>query len=142
MAFGHGKKQAFKLDNSAGVLVALTSYIRDIAMPRGLDTAEVSVLNTDDKAYIPGQGDGTISLSGPLDPVLDAHMDGVLTALKNGTLATASFEYGPQGSASGAVRYYGECILTSYEPGGGVGGAMEWSAECQLSGAVTRGVWP
>ena len=54
---------------------------------------------------------------------------------------TLSFEYGPEGSASGRIKYTGECIMTSYEVSAAVGDAVQASADFQVTGAITRGTW-
>ena len=56
-----------------------------------------------------------------------------------GQSATLSFEYSPEGTAGGKVKYTGECILTSYSLSSPVGDVVGYSADLQVSGDVTRG---
>ena len=56
-----------------------------------------------------------------------------------GQSATLSFEYSPEGTASGKVKYTGEAILTNYAISSPVGDVVGYSADLQVSGAVTRG---
>lgn len=137
MAFSHGKDTVFKLDNSGGTLVDLTAYMLSVGFPQEIDMAETSVFGTSAKTYVAGMSDGTLSVEGRYDPVPDAQ----LSSLK-GLAASSTFEYGPQGSASGAVKYTGECRLTSYEVSGDTGDMCGLTAEFQLTGAVTRTTWP
>jgi hypothetical protein len=138
MAFVHGKKSGFKLDNSAGSLQDLSTYFTDLAFPQTLDVAEVSTLGDNSKEYVVGLADRTISGSGKWDAALDSHMSLLINALLTGTLASATFEYGPEGTTSGKVKYTGECFVTSYEASGGIGDAVGFSFEAQVSGDVTR----
>lgn len=138
MAFVHGKAGYFQLDNSAGTLVDLSTYTNDVGFPREVSADETTTFGASDKSYIVGLGDQKLSLSGVFDPTLDAHMAGVIAAHKEGTLATASIVYGPQGSTSTNIKYTAESIVTSYEVSQKVDGVIEWKAELQITGAVTR----
>ena len=136
MAFVHGKSATFKLDISAGTLVDYSSYLEDISFPRSVETAETTTFGSSAKSYITGLSDATISLSGKFDATADATLAGVL-----GQAASISFEYGPAGSASGAVKYLGEAIMTSYEVSATVGDVVTASVELQVTGAITRTTW-
>ncbi len=117
MAFDHGRKSVVTLDNSGGTPVNISAFATDVAMPRSVDMAEVSVFGNDTKQYIAGLEDGTISISGPYDPVIDAQIDGVIVAIRTGTLATASFQYDPQGSTMG--RPFASRVRARWRPAGG-----------------------
>jgi len=133
MAFVHGKSAVFKLDNASGSLVDYSSYLEDISFPRSIETAETTAFGSSAKSYITGLTDATISLSGKFDATADSTIAAVV-----GQSATLTFEYGPEGSASGKVKYTGECIMTSYEVGATVGDAVTASVELQVTGSITR----
>ncbi|QDP46755.1 MAG: hypothetical protein Tp156SUR915002_45 [Prokaryotic dsDNA virus sp.] len=134
MAFVHGKSSVFKLDNSGGSLTDISSFVNNVDFPETADVAETSTLGSSNKSYIAGLKDATISLSGLFDATVDAILGAVI-----GQSATLSFEYSPEGTASGKVKYTGECILTSYSLSSPVGDVVGYSADLQVSGAVTRG---
>ena len=134
MAFVHGKSSVFKLDNASGSLTDISSYVYNVDFPETADVAETSVLGASAKSYIVGLKDSTISLSGLFDATLDAIAGAVV-----GQSATLSFEYSPEGTASGKVKYTGEAIMTNYSLSSPVGDVVAWSADLQVSGAVTRG---
>ncbi len=136
MAFTHGSKAIFKLDDANGTLTDISAYITRVSIPRNADTVEVTTLGYTDKGYIAGLKDATISIEGIFDPAVDVILDAAL-----GASATKSFEYGPQGSGVGSLNYTGECICTSYEPETGIDGAGTFSAELQVSGIITRGTY-
>lgn len=139
--FRHGKGSYFQLDNSSGSLVDLSSYINEVGFPREVETGETTAFGSSAKSYIVGLSDATISISGMFDATVDAHISGVITALGSGSQATASFEYGPEGSAGSRIKYSGECLITSYEVSGSVGDVVTFSLELQVTGAVTRGTF-
>lgn len=134
--FRHGKSTVFKVDNSGGTLTDISNSLTDVSFPQSVDTAETSAFGSSAKTYVVGLTDATISVSGMFDATVDAHLSGILAQA-----ATVSFEYGPEGSTSGFVKYTGESILTSYEKSGAIGDMVSFSAEFQVSGAVTRGTY-
>ena len=134
--FRHGKSTVFKVDNSSGTLTDISNTLTDLGFPQTVETAETTSFGSSAKTYVVGLSDSTVSVSGNFDATVDAHLAGIL-----GQAASVSFEYGPEGSTSGYVKYSGEAILTSYEKSGAVGDVVTYSAEFQVTGAVTRGTW-
>ena len=134
MAFVHGKSSVFKLDNAGGSLTDISAFVNNVDFPETADVAETSVLGASNKTYIVGLKDATISLSGLFDATVDAILGAVV-----GQTATLSYEYSPEGTASGKVKYTGEAILTNYALSSPVGDVVAYSADLQCSGAVTRG---
>lgn len=133
MAFVHGKDSVFKLDNSGGSLTDISAYVNNVDFPETADVAESSVLGSSSKQYLVGLKDSTLGLTGFFDATADAIFGAVL-----GQSATLSFEYSPEGTSSGKVKYTGECILTNYALSSPVGDVVAYSADLQVSGAVTR----
>jgi predicted secreted protein len=134
MAFTHGKDSVFKLDNASGSLTDISSFVNNVDFPESADVSETTTLGADNKTYIAGLKDATISLAGLWDATADAIFGAVV-----GQSATLSYEYSPEGTASGKIKYTGEAILTSYAISSPVGDAVGYSADLQVSGAVTRG---
>ena len=134
MAFVHGKNSVFKLDNASGSLTDISAFVNNVDFPETADVAETSVLGASNKTYIVGLKDATISISGLFDATVDAILGAVV-----GQTATLSYEYSPEGTASGKVKYTGEAILTNYALSSPVGDVVAYSADLQCSGAVTRG---
>lgn len=134
--FRHGKSTVFKVDNSGGTLTDISNTLTDVSFPQSVDTAETSAFGDSAKTYIVGLTDSTISISGNFDATVDAHLASIL-----GQSASVSFEYGPEGSTNGLVKYTGECYLTSYEKSGAIGDVVSFSAEFQVTGAVSRGTY-
>ena len=134
MAFTHGKDSVFKLDNASGTLTDISTYVNNVDFPETADVSETTTLGADNKTYIAGLKDATISLSGLWDATADAIFGAVV-----GQSATLSYEYSPEGTATGKIKYTGEAILTSYAISSPVGDAVGYSADLQVSGAITRG---
>ncbi len=133
MAFVHGKDSVFKIDNASGSLTDISAYVNSVDFPQTVDVAETTVLGKDNKTFIVGLKDATLSLAGLWDATVDAIFGAVI-----GQSATLSFEYSPEGTGSGAVKYTGECIVTSYGKNSPVGEVVTYSLDAQVSDAVTR----
>ena len=134
MAFVHGKSSVFKLDNASGSMTDISSFVNNVDFPETADVAETSVLGASNKTYLVGLKDATIGLTGFFDATADAIFGAVI-----GQSATLSFEYSSEGTASGKIKYTGECILTNYALSSPVGDVVAYSGDLQVSGAVTRG---
>ena len=134
--FRHGKNSVFKVDNSGGTLTDISNVLNNVSMPREVETVETTSFGSSYRSYVVGFQNATISIEGTWDATVDAHLAGIL-----GQDATVSFEYGPEGSTAGYVKYTGEAYMTSYETSGAVGEVVTFSAELQVSGAITRGTY-
>ena len=134
--FRHGKSTVFKVDNNAGSLTDISNTLTDVSFPQSVDTAETSAFGSSAKSYIVGLTDSTLSISGNFDATVDAHLAAIV-----GKADSVSFEYGPEGSTAGFVKYTGEALQTSYEKSGAIGDVVTYSAEFQVTGAITRGTY-
>lgn len=141
MAFYHGKGLAFKIDNSAGTLQVLTSYVDSVDLDSSVDVGETTTAGAEDKTYVSGAAEHDLSISGKWDDTASTGPDAVLAGLI-GLEVSSSFEFGPAGSTSGKVKYLGECFLTGYTRSAPVGGVVTFTADFKITGAVTRTTWP
>lgn len=136
MAFVHGKNSVFKIDNSAGSLTDISTYVKDCSLSESVDVPETSTFGDSAKTFITGLSSATFSISGLFDATANTVLSGIVAAT-----ASKSFEYGPAGSANGAPKFTGEAILTSYSVTGDVADAVQFTAEFQITGAVTLGTY-
>jgi hypothetical protein len=134
--FRHGKTASFKVDNSGGSLTDISDTLNSVSFPREIETLETTSFGSNSRSYVVGFADATISVEGSFDATVDAHLAGIL-----GQEASVSFEYGPEGTTSGRVKYTGEALMTSYETSAGIGDIVSYSAEFQVTGAITRGTF-
>lgn len=136
MAFGGGTDTVFKVDASDGTLTDISAYLNTSSLNRTAGAYDVSTYGVGSKVYIPGLKDGRIPIGGPWDPTIDALLAGILGLLRD-------YEWYPQGTASGKVKYangsasYG-VILVAYSGASPVDGAVTFTGEFQISGPVTR----
>ena len=139
MAFIHGKKSVFKIDDVGGSLQDISAFCEDVSLSRDIETAEVTTFGDDAKEYITGLTDATVSLSGKFDSGTASAIDPILSGVL-GSASTVSWAYRVNSASTSATNpeYQGEGILTSYEVSGTVGDAVTFSAEIQCTGAITR----
>lgn len=141
MAFTHGRLAVFSLDDSGGTLRTLTSYTDNVSgLPGGRGLSETTAFGDSGVRNIPGLVNVTFSASGSFDSTATTGPNAVINSLRSAT-ATATFEYGPEGSTTGKVKYTGECWLTDYTAAATVGDKVSWSATFQVDGIVTATVY-
>ncbi|MFI9552647.1 hypothetical protein [Nonomuraea endophytica] len=142
MAFVHGKNSVFAVDDTGGTLRTLSQYVDNVSgLPGSRDLSEVTAFGDQGVKNIPGLVNTTFSVSGHFDSTATTGPDVVMGGLLAGQTATATFEYGPEGSTTGKIKYSGEAWITSYTAESGVGDKVSFSAEFQVDGVVTRGTY-
>lgn len=136
----HGRNAHFALTNISGVSKNLSSWLNSIDFPTTVDSAEVQGFGDSDKSVVVGLRGHTIKAAGNWDAVADGPDDVFGNLVGQGTNGTviSTFIYGPAGSASGAVKYSGTCVVTSFQVNSPIAGAVTFNADMIVSGAVTR----
>jgi len=134
--FVHGKNADFEIGGTN-----LSDILNEASLPREIETAETTAFGGQDKTYITGLSDATVSLSGMFDATKDAAINTLITNLKSGSISSASFAYGPAGSAGGKPQFTGDALITSYELSSPVGDVVTFSLELQVTGGVTGGTY-
>lgn len=136
MGFSHGKNAVTKIDNAAGQLVDISAITNSTEMPQVTETSETTGFGKNNKTYITGLSDSTVTISGYLDDVQDAMLTDAHAALIDGTVDSLTIEYYPGGITKPGRR--AEMIITSYGPTSGVADANTFSLEGQVTGPVER----
>jgi hypothetical protein len=134
--FRHGRNTTFWIQASGGTLTNISDTLRDVSMPISLDTPETTAFGSTVKTYVVGIKDARFSISGMFDATVDALLQGIF-----GLETARTWEYGPEGSTTGRIKYSGSAYLTSYQVQGSVSDMVAASCEFQVTGPVTRGVW-
>lgn len=139
----HGKDTVFSLEDSAGsTLRALTTNLTSVALSRANDTHDKTGFGASGHEFITGLTNGTITLEGFWDDTASTGTATVLDSLiGTGSTPTYAWEYGPEGSTTGDVKYSGECVLQSLDYTSPVADLVTFTATLQISGAVTKGTY-
>jgi len=142
MAFVHGKDAVFSLDDSGGSLRAVKIYLNAVTgLPGARGLSETTAFGDQGTRYIPSLSNVTFSIAGHFDSTASTGIATVLNGLRTAT-ATASFEYGPEGSTAGKVKYSGECWMSELAVDSSVSERVPIAATFQVDGVVTVGVYP
>ena len=141
MAFSHGKVAVVKIGDATNTLVDISSITNTADIPRTIATAETTHFGDVGKEYIAGLEDSTVSISGLFDSVLDPTISASLDAVMAGTNANIKLEYGPQGNATGKIKYTLNWIPTNYTVSTPVGGVATFKLDGQRTGVTTRTVY-
>lgn len=141
MAFVHGKNAYIRVTNSSGTLTDMSSISNDVKYSQSIATSDTSVFGTSAKTYIAGQNDATVSITGLFDATSATVLEGTIAAIIAGTNASATLEFGPEGSATGKKKFTMSVIPTSYDIGAPVGDVVSLSVQFQRTGATTIGTY-
>lgn len=117
----------------------MTATLRDISntitsvdYPTDRDEADVTTLGATHRDFIPGVQDASINIEGVWDPTVDGYLDAL------GTATGSAFEYYPQGTASGKIKYSGSALRKAYNRPTSVDDAVTYTCDFHIQGAVTR----
>jgi hypothetical protein len=138
----HGKDAYFALeDSAASTLRSLGIYITNIDYGRSNDIHDTTTYGAEGHTFITGLTNGTIAVAGFWDDTASTGSATVLDSLVDLDAITLSYEYGPEGNGSGAVKYSGECVLQDLSYGNPVADLVTFTATLQLSGTQTKGTF-
>lgn len=143
MSAVHGKTTVFKIDGTAGgALVDVSSYTDTVTgLPGGRPLEDVTAFGDTGERQTPGMPGTEFTTAGHWDSATTA--GAIKPVLQSHRLATqtASFEYGPEGSGTGAVKYSGECWLKDFKVEAKVKGRVDWTATWVVDNGVTTGTF-
>lgn len=137
MSFVHGKDAVFSLDDSGGTLRSVKIYLNSVSgLPGARALSEVTAFGDQGTKSIPSLANVQFSIGGHYDATATTGISTVLNGLRTAT-ATSSFEYGPAGSATGALKILGECWMTELTYDATVSDRVPVAASFQVDGIPT-----
>lgn len=117
--------------------VNLSTFATNVdGFPGSVDTLDTTTYGKSRKTYIPGLGDGSISVTFNWDPTASTGPDAVLSALIV-TPALVTVIHGPQGSTTGQAKYSVSAILKEWKVSTPVAGLVTGTASFQMSDTIT-----
>jgi hypothetical protein len=122
--FTHGKNASVYING-----YEVSDHLSSVTVSGEADTVEVSTLGSDDKAYIPGMRDATVSAEGFYAGVstdIDSEM-----ATNIGAVTTWTAVMGDD--TVGSIAYGVRAVETTYEIGAEIGGAVAITIEGQVT---------
>ena len=141
MAFFDSRESVFQIDDTSNQLRNISAFLDEMSgLPGPRNLNDVTAMGDTGRKSIPGLEDVLITLAGHFDDTATTGPDAILGPLRTHT-AELDFDYGPEGTTSGDVKYSGKFFLTSYEIESRVGSQVRFRATIQVNGAVTRGTY-
>jgi hypothetical protein len=141
MSFVHGKGAVFSIDDSGGTLRTVTVYLNAVnGLPGARQLSEVTAFGDAGTKSIPGLANVPFSIGGHYDATASVGIATVLNGLRT-SVATSTFEYGPAGSASGALKVTGECWMNEYTIDASVSDRVPIAASFLVEGIPTLGTY-
>ncbi len=129
MAFGPSDDAYFSLDGHD-----VSQYLSGLDPTFSRAMAELKTFGTHYVQQVAGHIMGRLAVDAEFDPTLDGWLWTVFTGS-----AAVAWEYGPQGSGAGKVRYSGNCWISEYKPGVASGDAEVKEPFTLVSdGTITR----
>lgn len=129
----HGKLTDFRIDDSGGTLRDISNHVNKVTFNRDAPEIDVTTFQDTARTYIPDFDGATLSIEGNANATVMSYLHGIL-----GLSATSTFNYGPEGTASGKRKMTGECVCINVtEDGAAAGKQNTFTAQFRVSGAVT-----
>ena len=126
------KDITIKVDNAAGSLTDITSYLSSGAIRAVQDLIEDTSMADDERQYLTGLAGSTFPIAG----MVNSTTDGIFGPLiGNRTTALKTIQY-DSGTPSGVYR--GEAFFGSVEYSGSTNSLQTFSGEGTIDGAITR----
>jgi hypothetical protein len=133
MPFVHGK--------NAKVLVGQydqSAFYNNADLSWECDTPESTVFGNDDRTYIAGLRNSTLSFAGFWSMTSSNAPDAVAPG-QLGAAGVSLISYAPEGLALGKVVYSGQARYTNYSIANPVDGIVGLTLDCQITGKLIRG---
>lgn len=135
--FIHSKLSKFKLDTAGGVLTDISDHVDEISFPEELEETETTTFGATARAYMAGFANASFTVGGFWSRTLHGQLKALKEGFRDGTLASATFEYAPEGTDSGDIKLTGEAVMLNYEKTSAIEDPVRWSCEFRVTGVVT-----
>lgn len=133
-SYSHGKDAVFALDDSGGTLRTISVNLNSVTgLPGARALSEVTAFGDQGTKSIPSLANVQFSIAGHLDMTATTGVGTVLNGIRLATV-TSTFNYGPAGSATGAMKVTGECWMTAYTIDASVSDRVPIAASFQVDG--------
>jgi hypothetical protein len=132
--FRHGKNISVFIDE-----YDFSAYFSDITAADKVDTADITAFGAAGKAYVIGNQDGTVSLSGFFESTASTGTDQYFAGVK-GSTTKQKVVVALEGATVGTRAVMLQADASSYQVSASVGDAIKASAEFQASESIDHGV--
>lgn len=131
-----GEKANLQIKDNGGVLRDISAYLTQADRDVPQDALDTTTFGSVNRTFIPGLQNQTFTLAGLYDQTFVGYIDNLMIYQGTAT-ALQTFQWGPQGTATGAPKYTGSYFITDYKVSAPVAGVSTVSLNLQVSGAGT-----
>ena len=131
MAFGHGSAAYLKIGDTD-----ISEYTESADVGFDVDSDDIKVFSATWVQRVFGIISATLNAACAYDPTLDGV---VWTAMTGG--ADVAWEFGPQGSTQGVVKYSGDMRISANRIAAPTSGKVTQTITCLPTGTITKGVF-
>ena len=136
------QESVFFIDDTGDVSRDLSPYIVSVdGLPGPRELSDATALGAGGRKWHPSLENVIFNLELMWSKDTEVGPDTVLGPLRQHTSPT-DFNYGPEGSTTGDIKYHGKCWVRNFKITTRVGNLVMAAAECQVNGQVSRGAFP
>lgn len=102
----HGRLGDFRIDDSGGTLRDISNHVNNVTLNRDAPEIDVTTFQDTSKTYIADFDGAQISIEGNANATVMGYLHPIVGQ------AAGTFNWGPEGTASGKRKMTGECVCT------------------------------
>ena len=125
------------MDDKTGALVEVTADLTSVELSTSKGSVDTTTMSKNYREFLAGISDATIKIEGIYDNASTKAGSIVFLHAHGTATSSITYQYYPNGTASGKPILSGEMFLTSASLPSGLDDAITFSAEYQNSGTVT-----
>lgn len=133
MTVTHGRLTALKIGTAD-----ISAWCNNSDYDDGADTHDTTTYGSSGKKYAGGLRDGTLNFGG----LYDSATGGPEAVLRPALGTTTTFEWGPEGSATGKKKVSGSGVLSAFKITNPVADMVRWTGSLKVSDVPTVATYP
>lgn len=128
----HGRLGDFRIDDSGGTLRDISRYVTNVSLDRDAPEIDVTTFQATAREFIADFDGATISIEGNAHATVMGYLHPIVGQ------AAGTFNWGPEGTATGKRKMTGECVCTKVtETAVPAGAQNKFTATFRIDGAIT-----
>lgn len=129
----HGRLGDFRIDDSGGTLRDISNYVASVSLNRDAPEIDTTTFQDTSKTYIADFDGAEISIEGNANATIMGYLHPIV-----GQAATVTFNWGPEGTASGKRKMTGEAVCTGVTENAVPQGKQNmFTSKFRVSGSIT-----
>jgi hypothetical protein len=128
----HGRLGDFRIDDSGGTLRDISNHVNNVSLNRDAPEIDTTTFQDTSKTFIADFDGASISIEGNANATVMGYLHPIVGQ------AAGTFNWGPEGTASGKRKMTGECVCTGVTENAVPAGKQNtFTATFRVDGAIT-----